>query len=67
MLEQPNPATVHLPGAATAAQFCWRGAQPSHSLDKREGLSAQGVWGFIYTLENTGEDVPRASFSFCGG
>lgn len=53
-----HSSTVLLAGSAT--HF-------SHSLDKREGLSAQGVWGFIYTLENTGEYVPRASFSFYGG
>lgn len=61
MLKQPNPATVHLPGAATAAQFCWRGAQPTSATAWARGKNSQhrefgGSFALWRTLEGMFQD-----------
>lgn len=58
MLEQPNPAPVHLPGAATAAQFCWRGVQPTSATAWTRGRDSQlREFGASFTLWRTLESM----------
>lgn len=68
--EQPNSPVPHLPGAATAARLCRRGAQPQPApaaawaggkgSQHRELGDSFVRWG---ELEG---DVPKPSFGFCG-